>query len=255
MARRIVIASGKGGVGKTTVASYLGVCLAVKGERVIVCDADFGLNNLDVVCGVEGLACYDAVDAIEGRCRAKQALVRHPRYCNLFVLSSKTTTERFISPQSLKLVLDGLSKEFDYILIDAPAGLDEGFHRAVCSADEGIVVTTPHLASIRDADKAISALKGYGLKSISLVVNKVQGDLVVSGDMLSAEEVAELLKIPLIGAIEDCYELPFWELRPARKSFKALAETVRTGKRRLCNLTGKYTGFFGSIRRALKRSL
>lgn len=256
MARRIVIASGKGGVGKTTVAAYLGACLAAKGARVVICDADFGLNNIDVVCGVEQLVLYDAVDVIEGRCRAKQALVRHPKYYNLFILASKTSTpERFIAPQALKIVIDALSEEFDYILIDSPAGLDEGFHRAVCSASEAIVVTTPHLAAIRDADKAVAALKNYGLKSVSLVVNKVQGDLIVTGDALSPKEISELLKVPLAGAIADDYTLPFSDLRTPKKCFKALADTVRTGKRKLCNMTGKYTGFLGSVRRALKRSL
>ena len=256
MARIIVITSGKGGVGKTTVAAYLGACLAAKGERVVLCDADFGLNNIDVVCGVESLVLYDAVDVIEGRCRAKQALVRHPKYYNLFILASRTSTpERFIAPQALKLVIDSLQGEFDYIIIDSPAGLDEGFHRAVCSAGEAIVVTTPHVAAIRDADKTVGALKSYGMQSVALVVNKVQGDLIVTGEALSPTEIAELIKVPLVGAIADDYTLPFADLRAKKKCFKALAETIRTGKRRICNVTGKYTGFLGSVRRALKRSL
>lgn len=256
MARIIVVTSGKGGVGKTTVAAFLGACLAAKGERVVLCDADFGLNNIDVVCGVEKSVLYDVVDVIEGRCRAKQALVRHPKYYNLFVLASgRSSSERFVSPQALKLVLESLSGEFDYILIDSPAGIDEGFHRAVCAAREAIVVTTPHIASIRDADKAVALLKSYGLQSVSLVVNMVQGDLIVSGDALSPKEIAEILKLPLLGVVPNDYALPFSELKNPQRAFKALAESVRTGKRRIYDTTGKYTGFLGSIRRALKRSL
>ena len=256
MARIIVVTSGKGGVGKTTVSAFLGACLAAKGDRVVLCDADFGLNNVDVVCGVEQSVLYDVVDVIEGRCRAKQALVRHPKFYNLFLLASRTSTpERFIAPQALKLVLDGLSAEFDYILIDSPAGIDEGFHRAACPASEAIVVTTPHIAAIRDADKAIAVLKSYGLESVSLVVNMVQGDLLVSGDMISPKEISEVLKTPLIGVIPADYKLPFSDLKTPHRAFKALAETVRTGKRKIYDTTGKYTGFWGSVRRALKRSL
>ena len=256
MARIIVVTSGKGGVGKTTVSTYLGACLSAKGERVVLCDADFGLNNIDVVCGVEKSVLYDVVDVIEGRCRVKQALVRHPKFYNLFLLASRSTTpERFISPQSFKLAIEGLSGEFDYIIVVSPAGIDEGFHRAACSANEAIVVTTPHIAAIRDADKAISLLKSYQMKSVSLVVNMAQGDLIVSGDMPTPREIAGVLKVPLLGAIPADYKLPFSDLKSLPRAFKALAEAVRTGKRKIYDTTVRYTGFWGSVRRALKRRL
>ena len=124
MARKIVITSGKGGVGKTTVCCNLGVQFAKRGYRVVVCDLDFGLNNVDVVLGVENLAVYDVSDAVEGRCRASQALVRHPRYATLYSLSSNRISERYISPQAIRLVLETLSPRFDFILIDSPAGID-----------------------------------------------------------------------------------------------------------------------------------
>jgi septum site-determining protein MinD len=172
------------------------------------------------------------------------------------VLASRTSTpERFIAPQAFKLVIDTLKSEFDYILIDSPAGLDEGFHRAVCAADEAIVVTTPHLTAIRDADKTVGALKSYGMESVAFVVNRVQGDLIVTGEALAPKEMEELLKVPLIGVIPDDYALPYAEVKATKKCFKALAETVRTGKRKIYSTTGKYTGFLGSVRRALKRSL
>ena len=178
MARKIVVTSGKGGVGKTTIAVNVSAQLSKKGNRVVLCDADFGLNNVDVAAGVEGLVTYDIIDVIEGRCRAKQALVKHPKYANLYVLtSSHSAPERYISPQAVRVVLDALAPQFDFIIIDCPAGIDEGFHRAVATADEAIIVTTPHISALRDADKVITVLKSYQLKELSVVINMVRGDL------------------------------------------------------------------------------
>jgi septum site-determining protein MinD len=256
MARRIVITSGKGGVGKTTVAVNLSAQLAKKGHRVVLCDADFGLNNVDVSAGVEGLVTYDIVDVIEGRCRAKQALVRHPQYGNLFILtSSHSAPERYVSPQAVKVVLDGLSPVFDFIIVDCPAGIDEGFHRAVATADEAIVVTAPHISALRDADKVISLLKSYQLISLSVIVNRVRGDLLLSGDCLSPKDVAELLKTPIIGVLpeEDCiYECDLTKIHP---SFKLIAGNLLSGKKKLYDVTKKYSGLWGNVRRALKKRL
>ena len=256
MARRIVITSGKGGVGKTTVAVNLSAQLAKKGHRVVLCDADFGLNNVDVSAGVEGLVTYDIVDVIEGRCRAKQALVRHPQYANLFILtSSHSAPERYVSPQAVKVVLDGLAPVFDFIIIDCPAGIDEGFHRAVATADEAIVVTSPHISALRDADKVISLLKSYQLISLFVIVNRVRGDLLLSGECLSPKDVAELLKTPIIGVLpeEDCiYECDLANLHP---SFRLIANNLLLGKKKLYDVTKKYSGLWGNVRRALKKRL
>ena len=250
MARKIVVTSGKGGVGKTTVAANLSAQLAKRGQRVILCDADFGLNNVDVAAGVEHLVVYDIVDVIEGRCRAKQALVRHPDYANLYLLtSSHSAPERYVSPQSLKLVLDALAPQFDFIFIDCPAGIDEGFHRAVATADEAIVVTTPHISALRDADKVITVLKSYQLNDLSVVLNMVRGDL------LSPKEVAELLKTPLLGIVPEEYGIYNGDLSQIHMAFKTLGNNVLTGKRKLYDVTRKYTGVFGNIRRALKKRL
>ena len=258
MARKIVITSGKGGVGKTTLAVNLGIKLSLLGERVVLCDTDFGLNNIDVVCGVEGLIQYDIVDVIEGRCRARQALIRHPNYPNLFILASnKSDPEKYISPQAVRLVLDNLSPRFDYILIDSPAGIEGGFHRAVASAEEAIVVTTPHLSSLRDADKVISVLQSYKLKNIELVINMVRGDMIIDGEILSPKEISEILKISLIGIIpqDDGVFLGENTKTDAGKAFKLLANNFSKGQRKIFNATYKYHGFFGSIRRSLKKSL
>ena len=256
MARKIVITSGKGGVGKTTVAVNLAARLAQKGQRVILCDGDFGLNNVDVCAGVEHLVTYDIVDVIEGRCRAKQALVRHPRYSNLYLLtSSHSAPERYVSPQSMKLVLDTLAPQFDFILIDCPAGVDEGFHRAVATADEAIVVTTPHISAIRDADKVISLLKSYHLNNLMVVLNKVRGDLLVSGECLTPDEVAELLKTPIGGILPEEHAIYRGDLEEMHAAFRVLANNLLTGRRRLYDVTKKYSGFFGNIRRVLKERL
>ncbi len=256
MARKIVITSGKGGVGKTTVAVQLGVQLAKKGRRVAVCDADFGLNNVDVCAGVEELVTYDVVDVIEGKCRAKQALVSHPLYPDLFILTSRrASAERYVSPQAVKLVLDGLAPTFDFILIDCPAGIDDGFHRAVATADEAIVVTTPHVAALRDADKVITLLKSYQLTSLSLVVNRVRGDLLLSEKCLSPKDIAELLKTPLIGVIPEEYSIYEGNLQEIHTSFKYIAANLLTGKKKLYDVTKKYGGLWGNVRRVLKGRL
>ncbi len=256
MARNIVITSGKGGVGKTTVAACLSAQLARKGQRVILCDADFGLNNIDVVAGVENLVVYDLVDVIEGRCRAKQALIRHPDFGNLYILtSSHSAPERYVSPQSFKIVLDGLSPQFDFVLIDCPAGIDEGFHRAVAVADEAIVVATPHVSSLRDADKVITLLKSYRLNAVSLVVNKMRGDLLLSGESLTPMEIEKLLKLPVLGILPEEYAIYGGELTDLHPAFKMLAGNLLTGKNKLFDVTKKYTGALGALRRMLKRNL
>lgn len=255
MARRIVVTSGKGGVGKTTVAANLAAQLARRGQRVILCDADFGLNNVDVATGVEDLVTYDIIDVVEGRCRAKQALVKHPRYGNLFVLSSShAAPERYVSPQAVKIVLETLAPQFDFILIDCPAGIDEGFHRAVATADEAIVVTTPHISAIRDADKVITVLKSYHLNELSIVINMLRGDLLLSGDSLSPKEIHELLKTPLLGVLPEEYGIYSGNLAE-HKAFKVLTNNLLTGTRKLYDVTQKYAGFFGCIRRTLKKKL
>ena len=256
MARKIVITSGKGGVGKTTIAANLSAQLARKGQRVILCDADFGLNNVDVAAGIEDLVVYDIVDVIEGRCRAKQALVRHPDFGNLYLLgSSHSAPERYVSPQAVRVVLETLAPQFDFIIIDCPAGIDEGFHRAVATADEAIVVTTPHISALRDADKVITVLKGYHLTELSVVLNMVRGDLLLSGDCLTPKEVQQLLKTPLLGILPEEYSIYRSELTEAHPAFKMLANNLLTEKRRFYDVTKKYSGLFGNIRRVLRKKL
>ena len=256
MARKIVITGGKGGVGKTTVAIHLAAQLAKKGCRVALCDGDLGLNNIDVATGIENLVTYDLVDVMEGRCRAKQALVKHPKFPTLYILtSSHSAPERYVSPQAVKAVLETLAPQFDFIIIDCPAGIDEGFHRAVATADEAIVVTTPKISALRDADKVITVLKSYHLQSVSLVLNMLRGDLLLSGECLSPKEVQELLRVPILGVLPETCAILEGDLSLTHTAFRVLANNLLTEKRKLYDVTKKYSGFLGNIRRVLKRKL
>lgn len=262
MARRIVVTSGKGGVGKTSIAANLGIRLAKSGKRVCIMDADFGLNNLDVVTGVEKLVVYDAADCVEGRCRVKQALIECPSNKNVYILPSVHSIDRTaINEKTIGELTEGLSTMFDYVVVDCPAGVNEGFSLAVSLSEEALVVTTPQLSSLRDADKVISLLRGYGLKSVRLIVNRVRGDLVAEGDMLSPEEIEKALKCHLAGVIPDDDNV---FLRgaglipsdsPSFKAFKILASNVVSGKSKIYDYISKYTGFVGAIRRGIKRNV
>lgn len=230
MARKIVITSGKGGVGKTTVCCNLGVQLAKQGYRVIVCDLDFGLNNVDVVLGLEHRAVYDVVDAIEGRCRPRQALVQHPRFSTLYSLSSNRILERYVSPQAVRLILDSLSPQYDFILIDSPAGIEDGFHRAVSCAEEGLIVTTPHVSAMRDADRVAGVLKSYRLKNLGLAVNLVRKDMVRRGEILLPQEIAEVLRLPLVSVIPEEDKLFLDNVAERSRAFKYLAQFYASGE-------------------------
>lgn len=253
MARKIVITSGKGGVGKTTVTANLGVQLAKSGYRVIVCDLDFGLNNIDVVLGVENQAIYDIVDAVEGRCRPKQTLVRHPRYPALCSLSSNRISERYVSPQAVRLILDSLSPQFDFILIDSPAGIEDGFHRAVACADEALLVTTPHISAMRDADRVGGILKSYRYSSLGLVVNMVRGDMVKRGETLTPQEISETLRIPLFAVIPEEDKIFLDNVTDRSRAFRMLAGLYTGGKSGLVDPQKKYGGFWNTIKRTLHR--
>ena len=204
MGEVIVVTSGKGGVGKTTTTANIGAGLSESGKKVVVIDTDLGLRNLDVVMGLENLIVYNLVDVIEGHCRMKQALIRDKRYENLYLLPSAQTKDKSaISPGQMKKLAAELKEEFDYILIDCPAGIEQGFQNAIAGADHAIVVTTPEVSAIRDADRIIGLLEKNGLRDNHLLINRIRMDMVKRGDMMSVEDVTEILSIPLIGAIPD----------------------------------------------------
>lgn len=198
--RKIVVTSGKGGVGKTTVTATLGRKLAKLGYRVVLIDGDVGLNNLDVVTAIERRVVYDISDVLAGKCRAFQALVSDTQSPMKILPSSKDST--LLTAQAFRGIVDGFS-DFDFVIIDCPAGIEHGFHRAVSAADEALVVTTPSASAIRDADKVIALLSGYRLADVSLVVNRIRADMVVRGEMIGASEIGSLLHTPPIGVIPE----------------------------------------------------
>jgi septum site-determining protein MinD len=258
MAKVIVITSGKGGVGKTTVTANLGYRLAEKGYRVVIIDTDFGLNNLDVVAGVEDKIVFDLIDVIENKCRAKQALIESVYNKNLFVLpSSHTLTKSEIQGQNVKLAIENILPLFDYALLDCPAGIDAGFHRAVSVADSAILVATPSVSSVRDADKVLSILKSYRLNDISLVVNRIRGDLVLSGKMYSADEIENTLGIKTVGIIPEndaIFNGIVDQINgKTAKAFKILADNVINNGNKKHDYLKAYSGFFGSIKKELKK--
>ena len=204
MSEVIVITSGKGGVGKTTTVANIGTGLAAMGKRVAVVDTDIGLRNLDVVMGLENRIVYNLVDVINGSCRLKQALIRDRRHQDLYLLPSAQTKDKTaVSPEQMIKLTDDLREEFDYVLLDCPAGIEQGFKNAVAGADRALVVTTPEVSAIRDADRIIGLLESGGIRDIRLIINRLRPEMIAKGDMMSVEDVLEILAVDLIGAILD----------------------------------------------------
>lgn len=260
MARSIVVTSGKGGVGKTTVTANLGRMLGLLGRRVLLIDTDMGLNNLDVALNIEKKVVFDIVDVLAGRCRLKQALVEDTVQGVYILPSAHTYDNSNISSAALRQMIDSLAG-FDFCLLDCPAGIETGFHRAVTACDEALVVTTPHICALKDADKVVSILKTYKIKP-SLVLNRVRGDLVLSSDMVAPQEVKELISAPLVGVLPDDDAVGIYgntgkTLPKNNEGYKALmvlAKNILHGSEVLYDTTKKYRGFFGRIKRAAKRS-
>lgn len=204
MGEVIVITSGKGGVGKTTTTANLGMGLAAEGKKVIVIDTDLGLRNLDVVMGLENRIVYNLVDVIEGSCRLKQALIKDKRFPDLHLLPSAQTKDKTaVSPEQMRKLVSELKDEYDFILLDCPAGIEQGFQNAIAGAGRSIVVTTPEVSAIRDADRIIGLLETGGIRKNELIINRLRIELVKQGDMMTVEDVKEILGIPLIGVIPD----------------------------------------------------
>ena len=204
MSEIIVITSGKGGVGKTTTSANVGTGLAILGKKVVLIDTDIGLRNLDVVMGLENRIVYNLVDVVEGNCRMKQALIKDKRYPNLFLLPSAQTRDKSaVSPGQMVKLVEDLRDDFDYILLDCPAGIEQGFQNAIAGADRALVVTTPEVSAIRDADRIIGLLEAADMKSIDLIVNRIRMDMVRRGDMMSLDDVMDILAVNVIGAVPD----------------------------------------------------
>jgi septum site-determining protein MinD len=202
MTRIIVITSGKGGVGKTTITANLGIALAKMGYQVALVDADFELRNLDLLLGLEKRIVYTLFDVLAGECRLEQALIKDKRQPGLALLpAGKKRSKESVTLEQIKSLLHDLAQKYQYVLVDSPAGIDTGFQNAIAAATEALVVTTPEISSVRDANRVISLLEAQKIKPIQLIINRVRPGMVRDLDMMSPKDVQELLAIPLIGSI------------------------------------------------------
>lgn len=255
MAKAIVFTSGKGGVGKSTLTLGVGRALALLGCKVVLLDTDIGLNNLDVMMNMERNVVFDITDVIDNRCRLSQALINAGG--GLFLLPSAHNYEQCSADgQCVREVVSRLKSSFDYVLIDCPAGIEYGFHRAVAAADEAVVVTTAHLSALKDASKVAALIASYRM-SARLVLNRVRGDMMLSGETLSVEEIADAMGASIAGIIPEDDGLNKCEMKKGEgaNAIKLLARNLHFGTNELFDTTKKYRGFFGGIKRKLRRKL
>lgn len=203
-AKVVTITSGKGGVGKTTTTANIGVALAKLNQRVTLIDADIGLRNLDIVMGLENRIVYDLVDVVEGRCKLRQAMIKHKQLPELYLIPAAQTRDKSaISPADMIQITDQLRLEMDFILIDCPAGIERGFRNAIAPADEVLIVTNPEVSAVRDADRIIGLLEAENKGPAKLILNRAKSEMIRKGEMLSAEDVTDILAIKLIGIVPE----------------------------------------------------
>jgi septum site-determining protein MinD len=203
-ARVVTVTSGKGGVGKTTAAANIGVALASAGQRVVCIDADIGLRNLDVVMGLENRIVYDLVDVVEGRCKLRQAMIKDKRLPDLHLIPAAQTRDKTaVSPKDMQRLADEIRPDFDWVVIDSPAGIERGFRNAIAPADLVLIITNPEVSAVRDADRIIGLVEAEEKGPPKLIINRVKAEMVRRGDMLSTEDVLEVLAIQLIGVVPE----------------------------------------------------
>ncbi|MBQ3437752.1 MAG: septum site-determining protein MinD [Fusobacterium sp.] len=262
-ARVIVITSGKGGVGKTTTTANIGAGLAETGSRVLLIDTDIGLRNLDVVMGLENRIVYDLVDVVEGRCRIPQALIKDKRCSNLSLLPAAQIRDKDdVTPEQMQTLINTLKEDFDFILIDCPAGIEQGFKNAIAAADEAIVITTPEVSATRDADRIIGLLEAEDIKNPKLIVNRIRMEMVREGNMLSVEDILDILAIQLLGVVPDDESIVISTNKGeplvykgdtlAAKAYKNIASRVKGEEVPFLDLNVKM-GFFDKLKYVLKR--
>ena len=204
MCEIIVVTSGKGGVGKTTTTANLGTGLAMLRKKVLMIDTDIGLRNLDVVMGLEHRILYNLVDIIEGNCRIRQAVIRDRQFPGLYLIPAAQTRDKSaVTPEQMVKLLQELREDFDYILLDCPAGIEQGFQTAIAGADRALVVTTPEISAVRDADRVIGLLFSAGIPDVKLIVNRIRPEMISQGQMLGLKDISDILCVDIIGAVCD----------------------------------------------------
>jgi len=264
MGEVIVITSGKGGVGKTTTTANLGSSLAEEGKKVVLVDTDIGLRNLDVVMGLENRIVYDLVDVIEEKCKLRQALIKDKRFDELFLLpAAQTRDKNAINEEQMKELTKKLKEEFDYVLIDCPAGIEQGFKNAVSGADRAIVVTTAEISAIRDADRIIGLLESAEIKNPELIVNRLRPSMVKKGEMMDVDDIVDLLSINLIGVVPDDEFIitqtnkgepaVINKKAPSGKAYIEIAKRV-LGENVDVTIPGREKGFFAKIKSLFKKN-
>ncbi|HWP97191.1 MAG TPA: septum site-determining protein MinD [Syntrophomonadaceae bacterium] len=202
--RVLVITSGKGGVGKTTTTANLGTALAMMDYRVVLIDTDIGLRNLDVVMGLENRIVFDIVDVVHGNCKPKQALIKDKRHEGLHLLPAAQTKDKTaVTPHQMKNLTNELRKDYDFILVDCPAGIEQGFKNAIAGADDAIIVATPEVSSVRDADRIVGLLEAAGLTNARLIINRLRSKMVKRGDMMDIDDILDILSIDLLGVVPE----------------------------------------------------
>lgn len=239
MGKVYVVTSGKGGVGKTTTTANLGVGLAKNGSSVVLMDADIGLRNLDVILGLENRIVYNSMDVMDGTCKLKQALIKDKRYKNLHLLPASQTNDKMdVSEDMMKILVEKLKKEFDYVLIDCPAGIEQGFKNAIVGADEAIIITTPEISAIRDADRVIGLLAASEMNEIKLIINRVKMKLVNEGNMLHMDDIVDILGLDIVGIVPDDEEIVISTNKGEPVSVKALTPSGKA----YMNIAGRMVG-------------
>ena len=255
MGEVIVITSGKGGVGKTTTTANVGSALALRGKKVVLVDTDIGLRNLDGVMGLENRIVYDIV---EEKCKLRQALIKDKRFEELFLLPAAQTRDKSaINEEQMKELTEKLKEEFDYILIDCPAGIEQGFKNAIAGASRAIVVTTAEISAIRDADRIIGLLEASEIKNPELVINRLRPNMVKKGEMMEVEDIVDLLSIDLIGVVPDDEFIITQTNKgepvvtnhkaPSGKAYTEIASRI-LGENVEITIPGKKEGFFAKVK-------
>ncbi|PIC63863.1 septum site-determining protein MinD [Sporosarcina sp. P13] len=261
MGEAIVITSGKGGVGKTTTSANLGTALALQGKKVCLIDTDIGLRNLDVILGLENRIIYDLVDVVEGRCKVHQALVKDKRFEDrLFLLPAAQTTDKSaVNPEQMKKLVLEMKMDYDYVLIDCPAGIEQGYKNAIAGADRAIVVTTPEISAVRDADRIIGLLEAEeGIEPPKLIINRIREGMMESGETLDINEITTHLSIDLLGIVMDDRNVisssnkgepvVMDPTHPAAIGYRNIARRILGESVPLMTMGKSKTGFFGKIK-------